>query len=1603
MSRIANPSGGPRRSWRADPQDASLSPGQRRVLRALVTLAVVALTVLLAWWLWPVRMPAPRVLRIVPHYGSWTTPPVPGTAEGGASWNAALATGSKEPTGGPSVSGVVRTVALDRSGPPLGAIASALDDLATDPQAPLIAVVAAHGLGHNGQAVLLGGGATVGEERIASEDRLPLADLLRTVATRQAAVKLVVLDVGWIAFDARLGVVADEFPELVARAVEQVKDPSLWVLTSCAPWQTAQAYYDPARQGVPRSVFGDAVLDGLSGQADRDPADGMVSLDELHRHVWSAVVRWTSRNTEGASQTPRLYRGGSADPVPLDDRAGGEVHLSVPRRDRTSKTSDTPSEDPAAGSAQASAEGAQPAGAVASPTDSSAGAEGTAGGASGTSGESPAPAAVDPAASGGSASAGSESATVPAGSGSGSAPAAASPTSAELAALAIGTRDPLPWIAAWELRDALEQRAAWESPEVDVGGWSPADYAPHLWQAYQAQLLAYERWLRAGEAYSSQGASLLQQEILTARALVRSADAWPPTGASVATSAPALLENRVTVDRLRVALQGFLDDPSRQQFDAGLPELAPLRQIVRLRNQVLCLAPWYLRWRARRGYDDRREFAEKLSQLDRALDGVWQRLEADDAPRQPLDRLVSGGSLAPAVADGRELLQGIWRNVQDEVRLLAAAPGGQARRIEDLLDTPLPNAAQRRELLGVLIQATRAPEASSAEPPPPPPSVAPSTLPIDLELELLSLVLPADDAELAHCRTLRAGAVGSHAADLRELGAHLATAWQKVPSLVGAPTNAAANRLSAVPYLIDPRDAKLLDDRYVREVLAALPRLPDASRRRPRIRVVTESTPAWRVDALERSTELTVVLAADGPRPARVTVRADFDAARLSLTTATGESLARPAPDAEPPAYSVPWGDGDTLPLTFLVQAHRASGATEDVAITFSADGGSLTWNAAVELPQPRFELVLESAADGLPVIEEPTESTVPNRVSVLQVPLYPNAENILRGVLENRTGGEVSRATVRLNYPPEILNPEDARRLQEQPEQLLDRIRRGRWPSFGAARTLGGAASAPAAAPDAPPAWPCPLFPKQDRPAVPTAAAEGAPAEAPAPLELPSLLVCTIEEVGGANPPRRWIKWLEFRPFHPDRYLDIVEAGRVGQRMSARVRAKRGDALALPVEGSHVELLVRASQGQDVPLVAGVLSREQPELLLQTDLALVRAEHPEAFPPEEAWRSLLLLTVDGYPRAFAFPFDMLLEEQELKRARGLAEVWLDPPAPPPVELAWTSRAEIAVGLRADGPEGAFRADRPEGAARIAISVGDREQPDQTFFADRQVTVELLESLDSGEATIVPRVRDLAFNVPLSSHRGKVRISATLELTGRLPADAARHLQDSFDVIVDADGPEIEALQTTPRPVRGKLEVALGLKLELAVKVRDADTDVKELKLELFPIGSTDGQPLQTLQANRDTEADVWRATVDTKDLTPGTDYLLRATAVDRVGNTGQRKEREFHVSAMAAVPAGTAGVTLAVHVTYRNYDQEGFEVELDDGQQAAVTDAEGVARFPVALGQHSIRVRKRTVTYREEKRSPPNNQEFWEDTATVTVTAEDAPEATKFFNFLDH
>ena len=197
-------------------------------------------------------------------------------------------------------------------------------------------------------------------------------------------------------------------------------------------------------------------------------------------------------------------------------------------------------------------------------------------------------------------------------------PKPAKPTPAEL--LNAGLAD------AWQRRDRLQDRS------LSRGGWTPADYAPHLWREYQELLLGIDRRGRAGAAFDPTSlANEIGQDLALDEKLFLDAGGASPAVAAAAASA---VRTQNVASRLTAARAQFIE---RTQGDSYFAGGNPLRAAIQFKNDLMMRIVYYVRWNAAAGRSSSEHgpLDQELAKMLPMLAALIGSLEQAQAARTP--------------------------------------------------------------------------------------------------------------------------------------------------------------------------------------------------------------------------------------------------------------------------------------------------------------------------------------------------------------------------------------------------------------------------------------------------------------------------------------------------------------------------------------------------------------------------------------------------------------------------------------------------------------------------------------------------------------------------------------------------------------------------------------------------------------------------------------------------------------------------------------------------------------------------------------------------------------------------------------------------------
>lgn len=1214
----------------------------------------------------------------------------------------------------------------------------------------LVLYVAGHGIAEDGTAYLLCSDFL----RQDAPGRYPLDEFMAELAAFPADLKLLILDAGRVSYDARMGVLVNEFPRLLERTLQQQRDSRLWVLSAHQAGETSHV-----SSSAQQSPFGYYVAEAIRGAADRD-GNGRVDLAEFTTYVRNGVFQWVHHESGGrASQTPQLLQGGAGNvlapppvmltPVPRQ-LAGVERTLARGTTTASAETKPPVESEPAEKAPQTRADAAPPA-------------------------AQEGPAAKPPTGE--------------------LAPPAVSPQLLEARRLLA---------EAWTAQDEFQHRTT-------AGAWLPADYAPHLWREYQETLLGYEQRLWAGQAFeASQIAASLQREVRPLAAVLQGAAV--PAGIERGPVLGRLAEARLRffAGEAKASYEQPLPGWETLRDAVQLNHELAFRAAYHVRWHAAA-APWSpqplalyrpLRELLDHGLPALRNLLEELLGKDGrpAADTGIASAKLDEL-RRLLDQLRR-------LRDQIER-DGIQREAEQLIgELRAGGPiRGVAERIDSFLAVPLLPASLRQELVaarGRLDQSFGSPDPGQiASPPSALPSWRRERLQEQGRLEI-GLVAWADPEAAAGLET-QFGAVQAADESLakggddepwwaawRQLGADLSGFYRALPSRIrdaGQATDPEAGRQAArLLRLVDARDAHRVEPDAV---AFGVPRAPRPVAVKPVLALfgpgsVDLDPGAW------RPVDLTV-----GPASlaaGRAVVSVEYDAASIDIE-AVGDR-----PDfASGKPQTVEFKPRGPHVLAYRVRPRIPGPASVEIAVSLTLRGQ--TASHRIQLRVPAAEVV-EMLVSGPPrAFDRPLGEA--DRVRLLP---FPNRVTPYRFTLVNRSG-RARKVRVDLWSRPPTAPSAPAREL---PWDALGGLRPGFDRLHGPLEVDLPADPAPVGIPFPSPPAPLPPGAAEADQAAAGAASGAAPDKRPV---VSAGLVCVVTDA--AAPDLQWNTWIAFALRPPRDYLESqVVYDPAGQRIAIRVRPRDADGDGQP----DAELLPPSAREQPISVVwdtAGVLPpgtemRDQAELAAPGFTATLFAK----VEPQADKRIAVRLAVDGYPRAFLYHVRCDWTGRPAEAERSPCRIRI---TAPPAGAAFLAPAEmIPVEFQVDAPEDAFQ--KPGDVVELGLDEnGDRTlRPEGKlqWSSDRQVAVRLHAAGSAGQIQFHADVADFKVALPAGGLRNK-KVDVLARLIVNLPDTGQGQLTDQHDVPIVLDGaPPTLRVEVPVRPLMAGEEIPVTITTE---------------------------------------------------------------------------------------------------------------------------------------------------------------------------------------------
>jgi hypothetical protein len=1419
-----------------------------RLRRFLLTLLLAALVALLVWLVMRMIAPAPVIQAVYLPVAEYDVPvqPVPFLPGSEAEFRRL-----DDP---PRIE--VHVWDKPQTSENIGAVAGPFTGLDLEGRNTLLFYVQAHSVCIDGVPSLACSDLLRGDERNRITGCYPVAELLGHVQQCKAKLKLVVLDVGYLRSDVRLGFLVDEFPLRLDAEIKKLADPQLWVLLSHGPLEGAHGSY-----AANASALMHFFVAGLRGEADRKGNDdGLVELAELFPFVESGVASWVDEKSgHRESQRAVLLHGGQG--IVSEPPPGLTLTRVTPATEKADATGKNP---PTAAEAKEPSKTASGGGQKERPAQPDAKPDAKPD-AIAAKGSAPASAPGKPAPSTTKQNAGAAAADT------------AKPAALSTPAVA---EEPLPAQGparvralldrAWRARDRLAERSAGIA-------WTPVDYAPHLWRQYQETLLGYELRFRYG--YALAGQRLVPLEELASTQVLASLSGDEPTAAGGASSLLA----RMTAARRKFAAEG-----TAQAF-ASRPELRGLAESVHLRDELCDAAAYYVRWHARAIWlaDDTLPLYGKLldllgTELPQLVAAIeqWGAM-ASAGPVAQRDVRMRMADLAEKTQRLRDLREKIERGVDglnrqadesiqryDPRRLNAYWP-------EELLSTPLLAGAVRARLLDRLIVGGPSfdlPARQFARPEPPAAARRWERLAEQANLEVLLARLAdpkvplttypqaAPDAFAAP----RPGAAEQRLwATYRQLGKTLRDFYQSLPAEVETAYDAADKRgrprASRLLRFVDARDGVRIPEKA--DYVAPLPPLLEAivesklAVTSDEKRLTLPRTRQW----VEWTPKLLVVPA---PRE-KVTLTLSYPAERIEVVE---RETNRAIPSGE--SYAVAIQSAEPGELAYRIRAKGDLGWRRlDLVVRAQAEAMTAECKLEIALPLPdRVDLVAQRLVD------------LTGRAV---------AADLLSGGSGTGAGGDRCRCDVfphrRSEYLFRLKNAsEEAKKVDVQlwvaPAEATarDRFPLGPYDQWG--KTLPGfrliavasGLSLPAASAE-------PVLVPFTTPKAALAAAKKEPvAAAPAEkkdeprISIATGLVCVIKDATAKDPKKpAWIKWIDFWPVSPRRYLEPKVSFQAG-RIYIAVTPLAAD--WLPVLTPDAPIVVEwdksALPDPSLPM------KTSAKIAAANEQAVLFAELPRDFRGQVPVR----LAVDQYPRAFTYEVRCDRAREDVRPELDLREIrFLSPKERQAFRAPLDS---LPVELAVDAPSDAFQ--NPDDAVEVWLSV--REDTgvahDRVVLrSDRQWSVDLEEITPEGFLRVRAEASDFRLGLdPMGIRNAEVDVRAQLRVRHSvLPPKSVR-------VLLDGSEPEIVRLETPREPV------PRGEEATVEFEARDSGSGVKkiEIGIDLDHSGALEEkEKLQEFLAPN--TVGPRKVKIDTKPLGPGREFPVIVRATDYCGFTKSR------------------------------------------------------------------------------------------------------------------
>jgi hypothetical protein len=1106
----------------------------------------------------------------------------------------------------------------------------------------------------------------------------------------------------------------------------------------------------------------------------------------------------------------------------------------------------------------------------------------------------------------------------------------------------------------WQRRDRLQDRT------LSRAGWTPVDYAPHLWREYQELLIGIDRRSRAGLAFDpvQLSSGLLQDLSLDERSFL---DA---SGSSPASNVPVAARAQSIASRLVEARKRFLE---RMQADRYFVDANPLREAIQWKNDLMMRAPYYVRWNvaASRSSAGRGPLDQELGKMLLSLASLTDRLELLQAASTPSPS-EQVGELLDALKDSHRRIEQIIDN-----KVAAVEQHPDAIVIHELLDAPLLTAATRKRLLAARDRLSDALPGDAPQKTLALPSLGGWSNSIRQQAELDRQLVGLASPEFRFASLEEPLARGDSAAvDSRfwkiygqfgqELGRFYGGLPEEIRKLLASSDSTAANRCDRCLRLLDARDAASVPDDVLNIVLP-----------HPRATLtpslVAQAEAPSTADADGQYVVRLLIDKTDLPATFGL-VSFEFPRRELVLTTADGKQAIVPE---EP--FRAELRPGRTQ-LAFKARAQVQSGAETSLAITVRCGDKSRQCQVRLVLPQPDVVLLrairLVGNLDGSVDRRQESESTLQfDHLTPQRLEPFPNRSTTYTFEMINRSG----------------LAKKLQVRVYALPEWFWDRKMTCRQACDALARTgnLLGESAIELAQLGKPEKFAFPAFkgpPKkvEEKPADKAAEKPPKPEPDKPKVDVSQGLVIVVSNANVKEPEPRWIQVFSFAPLRPSRYLEPtvhydVDQGKLEIEVSlAADRDLPPCSQKAPV---RLTMTVRDDSGRAVALLA------QPDAGLrgQTKALLYPARPRDVLyaPVRSNGRDPIQveLNVDDYPRAFLYDVSL----NKVTNQRDLWRIRLFTPPRDPVS-AFQPRETLPVKFNVDAPEDSFLARQSNSGAAdvVQVEIFDEQHPESSrplrFYSDRQVKVDLEEADAEGEMKITAKVDDFATEVDAHGLENVIaRIHGQI-LRDRQPKD-----EDALRVILDGRPPEFELALASDR-------VAKGTDIQVTANV------IRTLSaMGKFEYGFQGEVEKQFKDKTKSVEVRGRSASfvLPTKELDPG-EHVVLVRGENKAGNSDFRAARVTIFEPPPPTSDKPAGpTTITVRGTVRWLDgspASGVEVSIENPARSAKSDAQGKFAFTdLPRGSYTIKAKGSTGGMRAsgEAKADPGSQ----DTANVDLS----------------